>query len=419
MVMLVTALSGFGSSRPAPAPGSPDVSFGRGGMVTTGFGRGELAEAVAGAVAVQSDGRLVVAGSARLGEERRDDFALARYNRNGTLDRTFGRGGKVTTDFATGSEFAAALVVQRDGKIVAAGGASTDPEIDAVDFALVRYNRDGSLDRTFGNDGRVTTDFAGGFDRIHALVLQPDGKLVAAGWASTSPDRGWDDVALARYNRDGSLDRTFGDGGRVSTDLGTSEYANALALQRDGKLVAAGVIGADFGLVRYHRDGTLDRSFGDGGHVVTDFGYYYDAVNAVAVLRDGRVVAAGRTDTNPSGDVALARYLPDGTLDTTFGRGGTTYLGFNDYANALVVQPDGKLLAAGYSGIFCFEADGAVDATFGVDGFVATDYAPYAAALQPDGKLVLAGVRATERTDGSYEIVFAVARYHTRMHRLD
>ena len=190
---------------------------------------------------------------------RSEDFALARYNPNGTLDGTFGTGGKVTTDFNGDDDEAHALVLQPDGKLVAAGQAESGYR--GRDFALARYNPNGSLDATFGTGGKVTTDFAGNDDAAFGAVLQSDGKIVAAGGAKTSRSQ---DFALARYNANGSLDATFGTGGKVTTDFaGNDDAAFALALQQDGKLVAAGGAnvgrsrtdyrgsGEDFALARY------------------------------------------------------------------------------------------------------------------------------------------------------------------------
>jgi len=265
-------------------------------------------------VAVQPDGKLVAVGVAKT--SRSGDFALARYNTNGSLDATFGTGGKVTTDFNGNDDAANAVVLQPDGKIVVAGEAKTSRN---QDFALARYNANGSLDPTFGTGGKVTTDFAGNDDAAFALVLQPDGKLVAAGEAKTSRNQ---DFALARYNANGSLDPTFGTGGKVTTDFnGDDDAAHGLVLQPDGKLVAAGVAktsrSGDFALARYNANGSLDPTFGTGGKVTTDFNGDDDAAFAVARQTDGKIVAAGgakvgrsRSDYSGSNeDFALARYL--------------------------------------------------------------------------------------------------------------
>jgi uncharacterized delta-60 repeat protein len=247
--------------------------------------------------------------------------------------------------------------------------------------------------------GTVTTDF-GGNDFAWALVLQPDGKLVAAGSAGPA---GAADFALARYLPDGRPDPTFGMGGRVTTDFGASvDEAFALVLQPDGKLVTAGlsVDGGTFdgALARYLPDGRLDPTFGTGGKVTTDLGGD-ERFSALVLQPDGKLVAAG---------TVLARYLPDGQLDPSFGTGGTVTPG----GAALILQPDGKLVVAGSAGAFGdtnfllmrYLPDGRLDPTFGMGGTVTTDFGRFALAfalvLQPDGKLVAAG-----------EGDFALARY--------
>jgi uncharacterized delta-60 repeat protein len=269
----------------------------------------------------------------------------------GDLDPSFGTGGKVTTDLTGSEDNANGLVIQPDGKLVAAGGAGPGT---SRDFGLARYRRNGTLDPSFGTGGLVTTDFFGFTDAAQALVRQPDGKLVAAG-AAFSTDTFNFDFALARYHPNGTLDASFGTGGKVTTDLtgGGEDVAFALALQADGNLVAAGGRGGDFALTRYHTDGTLDTSFGTGGKVTTDFVGGDDIVFALAVRPHGKLVAAGRAFTGASEDYALARYQPNGTPDPTFGSGGKVTTDFNggfDQALDLVVQTDGKLVTAGQVG---------------------------------------------------------------------
>ncbi|HEY3139535.1 MAG TPA: hypothetical protein VGJ86_00300 [Acidimicrobiales bacterium] len=224
---------------------------------------------------------------------------------------------------------------------------------------------------------------------------------------------------MARYNPDGSLDPTFGDGGKVTTDFDLeSDVAAALILQRDGKLVAAAEA---FGLVRYNADGSLDRAFGDGGRVRTDFGGQGQQAHALAVQRDGKFVAAGRVD-GLIGGFALARYNPDGTLDTTFGTGGLVISGLGgnvDYATALVVQPDGRLVAAGFPGLIRFNPDGTLDTTFGDGGKVFSDMATAALVVQAGRRLVTAGTAVTEHDDGSVDINFGLAGYHIGRSRSD
>ena len=269
--------------------GSPDPAFGNGGTVTTAF---TGSSAAGSAITIQSDGKIIVAGNS-------SGFALARYNPDGSLDTGFGSSGTVTITLGSGS-FSGAydMALQSDGKIVVAGTHS-------LNFALARFNRDGSLDRTFGRDGTLITDF-GGNDWCTGLAIQADGKLVAAG----DTENGWD-FALARYDPDGSLDPAFGMGGMVTTDLGSPVRGGDVAIQPGGKILIAGFVwpplgegGGDFALVRYQPDGAPDETFGSGGIVATDFAGGQDVGRAIALQPIGKIVVAGTTaDT-----FALARY---------------------------------------------------------------------------------------------------------------
>ncbi|MFE2913984.1 calcium-binding protein [Kitasatospora indigofera] len=318
------------------ADGSLDAGFGAGGKVTTDFDGGGDA---ANGVAVQADGRIVAVGVSE-SSAGGNFFSLVRYNADGSLDAGFGTGGKVVTDFGGGGVGEAfAVAVQADARIVVAG-------LDGGDFALARYNTLGGLDAGFGTGGTVLTDFGGGADAVHAVAVQADGRIVAAGHTGNSV--GNYDFALARYNVNGSPDTGFGTGGRVTTDFGAFDSANGVAVQADGRIVAAGVSGSDFALARYNVNGSPDTGFGTGGRVTTDFGGSENA-QAVAVQGDGRIVAAGSGATGGSSNFVLARYNTLGGLDTGFGTGGrvTTDFGGFDQAHAVAVQGDGRIVAAG------------------------------------------------------------------------
>jgi uncharacterized delta-60 repeat protein len=300
--------------------GRLDPSFGRKGEVLTRLGSGRNVSQ-AQAVALQSDGKLVAVGlwsKSPIGGPTR--FALARYTAQGRLDPSFGGGGKVLTDFGVHSDSqATAIAVQPDGKIVVAGDDLTDTRGDRGVFALalVRYKTDGKLDPSFGSGGRVVTKI-GGSSGASALVVQPDGKLVVAG-------SGGGDPALIRYAADGKLDPSFGKLGEL---LGVAGFPlAALALQRDGKFVTAGTgtlarspreDSRVFALARCTKDGSLDSSFGRGGKLLTDF-HTGAGAQAVAGQSDGKIAAAG---TVGSKDFAVARYTSSGRLDTQFGVGG-------------------------------------------------------------------------------------------------
>ena len=315
--------------------GALDRTFGVGGTVITDVSRGSDA---VWAVAIQSDGKIVAAGVAS------GDFALARYNADGTLDTQFGNGGTITTDFG-GDDKANALALQRDGQIVVAGVAG------GRDFALARYRTDGTLDATFGTEGKVITDFSDNADVAFALAIQPDGMIVAAGATGEFPSAAF---ALARYNADGSLDAGFGAGGRVTIEFGRDARAHALAIQPDGKIVTGGFVNngssGDGALTRHNADGTVDRSFGMAGRVVTDFGGR-NFGSALAIQSDGKIIVAGSDDFPPYYDFALARYEPDGSREVNSGRDGTvlTEFGGNSWINAVAVQSDGKIVAVGYA----------------------------------------------------------------------
>jgi uncharacterized delta-60 repeat protein len=377
------------------------------------------------------------------------------------VNSSFGSGGKVTTPIGTFDDQAHALAIQTsDGKLVAAGKSSSNGSTGPYEFALVRYNinvtgeKDGSLDTTFNpsgiTPGIVTTSIGGADDEAFALAIQSDGKLVAAG-KSYNSGIGAFEFALVRYNSDGSLDTGFGSNGIVTTPIANlDDEAFALAIQPDGKLVAAGysLQGTlyKFALVRYNADGSLDTGFGATGVQTTIIGGIDDRVFALAIQSlDGKLVAAGRSKINTTNgniyEFVLVRYNTDGSLDTTtFNPTGganagivTTIIGNggDDEALALIIQSDGKLVAGGYSNngvqnefaMVRYNTNGSLDATgFGKQGIVTTPIVTattpigiysvaYALAIQSDGKLVQAGYSTVN--NASQQRVFAVARYNT------
>jgi len=393
-----------------PGHGSLDQAFGNGGIVTTAIGRWSEADALV----IQPDGKLLVAG------ETSGDrvspwcaFALVRYNPDGSLDTDFGKGGEVTTAGPYGCSSVDALVLQPDGKLVAAGFSEQTSTKRSVGL-LVRYNPDGSIDRSFGTRGKVVTADAG-----IGLVLQPDGKLVTAG--SSGPESATQFV-LVRYTARGVLDRTFGKQGKVTTPDG--EYAccpGSPIAQPDGKLILPGYSSEGNPMFRYNPNGSLDRSFGKGGKVTMGID-----PQALALQHNGRIVVVG-TDI-PSPDYkgvnmfAVARYNRNGTRDPSFGEGGEVYTAIGDrygngsQANSVAIQPDGKIVAAGYSDdgatLARYLPNGALDRTFGKGGIVTTSIPPCCAivtalAVQPDGSLVAAGHRSIDNDRGT----IALARY--------
>lgn len=409
------------------ADGNLDPSFGTGGLVVTPFGTSSGIIPNLRNVRVQPDGKIVAVGVATTGAA--NDFALARYNPDGSLDTTLNGTGLVSTNFnGFSSDQAFGSVIQPDGKIVAVGFTDALRVPFVSDFALARYNPDGSLDTTFGTGGLVVTQFtvpSSNTSQAFAVVLQPDGKIIAAG---RSPMAGMPRFALTRYNTNGSLDTTFGTGGMVTTAFSGSpnDRINAVLLQPDGKIVAVGFAsGANFALARYNINGSLDTTFGSGGTVVTNIAMGNDQITSALLQPDGKIVAAGFA--NISGNqFALARYNTNGSLDTTFGSGGTLTTiipgGTASTANGVLLQADGKIVAVGFSTISSvinfvlvrYMSNGSVDTTFGSSGFVttpfpgSTDSTPFSTAMQADGKIIAAGY--TIMAIGGAR--FALARYY-------
>jgi uncharacterized delta-60 repeat protein len=313
--------------------------------VTTSIGEGHE---VAYAVAVQADGKILLAG-ATTGATTSRDFALVRYEADGDLDEGFGDGGIVTTSFTDDADTAYALLVQSDGRIVVAGDANSGSSSSGMDFALARYLDDGRLDPDFGAGGLVVTSLAsnGGRDTVYALAIQPiDGedRLLAVG--------GEGDFALTRFRADGQLDATFGDGGRVTGLLGsTIGAARAVGVDGEGRLLVAGHAHHDFALVRLDEDGAPDASFGEDGVALTAVSpTNWDEARGLAIEPDGSVVVGGWVyeGNSSSGDFAVVRYDEAGELDPGFGPGGvviTEGLAPNkrDEGAAVVLQADERV----------------------------------------------------------------------------
>jgi uncharacterized delta-60 repeat protein len=371
---------------------------------------------VAESVVLQSDGKIVAAGYSHNGTN--NDFAVVRYNTDGSLDTTFDTDGKVTTPFSSGNnDLATSVVLQSDGKIVAAGYSHNGTNND---FAVVRYNTDGSLDTTFDTDGKVTTPFSSGNnDLATSVVLQSDGKIVAAGYSHNGTNN---DFAVVRYNTDGSLDTTFDTDGKVTTPVGSgNDFAESVVLQSDGKIVAAGYshngTNNDFAVVRYNTDGSLDTTFDTDGKVTTPFSSgNNDLATSVVLQSDGKIVAAGYSHNGTNNDFAVVRYNTDGSLDTTFDTDGkvTTPVGSgNDFAESVVLQSDGKIVAVGYSyngtnydfaGV-SYNTDGSLEAIITTPVGSGDDEA-FSVVLQSDGKIVAAGYSHNGTNND-----FAVVRY--------
>jgi uncharacterized delta-60 repeat protein len=409
--------------------GGLDPGFNSTGKVAVDFGGG----AEASGVALQRDGKVVMAGVASRPTDGDLDIAVARVNPDGTPDVGFGTGGRVSIAYdlagTSGDDTARDVAVQRDGKIVLVGF-STNAQLNY--FATVtRLNSDGSLDRGFGTGGMVLISYnSGGWqdDKAFAVALQRDGKIVVAGSSLNVNNN--HDFAVARLNPDGSYDAGFGVDGRTTIAFDVAgpmdDNAYAVALQRDGKVVVAGSTRLsgnnwDFALTRLNTNGTPDDGFGTGGKVTVPFdlsGHQsMDEARGVAVQADGKIVATGNAQKfGHDNEFVAARLNPDGTPDAGFGTGGKVVVPFDlggnndDKAPGVALQPDGKIIMAGYAELpgtqhYAFAVarlagDGSLDQSFGQNGKVTVSIGlstgiGYDLAndvvLQPDGKIVVAG----------------------------
>jgi uncharacterized delta-60 repeat protein len=361
----------------------------------------------------------------------------------GDVDKTFGTNGHVSTDVLGFEDDANGVAVQPDGKIVVVGSASlgqAQADLINADFLVARYNANGEPDLTFGNGGKVLTDFSGDLDAAQAVAIQPNGKIIVAGYAHVFVNTvGFSyDFALVRYNADGSLDNSFGVGGKVLTNfakppsnINGDDFAYDLVLAPDGKIVVAGYSRQNstyyFCVARYNSNGSLDTSFGSAGRALATYNIDENIAYAVALQPDGKIVIAGYVYTSPGYDFALVRFNSNGSVDTGFGNNGlvTTDFAFLvsfDFAYDLAVQADGKIVVAGktdkgvsgalYCALARYNSDGSLDAGFGTGGKVTTSLtAPssaHAVALQKDGKIIVAGSSGT-----SFESFdFAMARFN-------
>lgn len=385
--------------------GDLDPSFGNGGIVIQDDVHGGIT-----ALARQSDGKLIAAGS-----------SLARYNDDGSLDAAFGGG--VTPLIWNGAYgWASALVLEPDGQIVVAGGISIDDNGD-TDFALARYNSDGSLDTDFGSGGVATNSFSAvGSDYLYNIALQPDGKLVVSGTAMPDPDHS--SYVLARFNADGTLDPSFSGNGWLKKQIADYGSTGGVAVLPDGKILLSGTACNQDAcwpvLLRYTAAGTPDPSFGTGG--VVQMTQMNASFGPMLVRSDAKIILAGRVAVPQFKDIymAVVRLNPDASLDTAFGNGGIALaLGNRSGARALVQRADGSLVVGGIAGwtfddfvLARFTEAGVLDDQFGRQGLVITDLPGQremlsALAVQTDDTVVAAGTASRE--DGSP--VWALARY--------
>jgi len=424
--LLGTMLSLLTFSVVLAASGDLDTNFNGNGLVITDVvpGRSDIANGIA----IQPvDGKIVAVGYNFVPPSATQDFALARYNVDGSLDSGFNSTGVAITDFA-GRDTGFDVAVQSDGKIIISGQVCAAPNTKgACDVALARYTTAGVLDTTFSTDGKVTTDYnLQGNGSKGGLAIQSNGKILVGGYMYNGKDN---DFAVYRYKANGALDKKFSTDGKVNFGFGkgTQDYAEDIVLQSDGKILVVGETcdstnaNCDFAIARLNSNGTLDKTFSGDGKQKTNMGAD-DKAWALAIQSNGKIVAVGGKYTLTDSTFAVARYTKTGALDKTFSDNGkltfSVIQNVDSYASDVLIQPDDKIVIVGNAGNTGFhdfalvrlDNAGVFDSTFSDDGLLTIDFGGddfgLAVDIQPsDGNYILAGY-----TDDGAQKDFALTR---------
>jgi len=417
----IISVHGFGQE-----PGDLDETFGNNGIVITDLVND--AQQIAFSIKQLQNQKILVGASVQTSTA--NNFALARYEQNGTLDNSFGTNGAVLPNF----EMALSdMIILPNGAILACG--FYWDSITDQDFGLVKFSAEGILDTSFGNNGLVTTEFMGNLsEHPSSIMIQNDGKILVFG--STALDAGSNgDFALARYNQDGSLDTSLDGDGKLTVDFGSNDVGVNMLLFADGRILLGGrafntaISKNEFVMTLLDSNGLVDTSFGNNGVVMDHFVASDSFLGGLAMQNDGKIITAGRINPQGQCSFVVARYNSDGSLDTAnFGTQGFVVTeistGSNCSLSELAIMRDGKIVTAGidYNGndfdsvMAMYNSNGTLDTDFGTAGKVITDYGNNEnevlgdIAIQQDDKILLAG---TTRVDGDFSI--GLARYHSAL----
>ena len=380
-----------------------DNTFGLGGTVTTNFYGWDYCTDMA----IQNDGKIVLIGFSDANVIPSENFLVARYTEDGFPDSSFSQDGFDTTGLNNYLDEPSVIAIQPDGKIVLSGK-SYNLNSDMF-FGTVRYNTDGTLDSSFGAGGKVSTLAGNSFMKCEAVDFGPGGKIIIGGQLLMSTY----DAIVIRYNSDGSPDSSFGGTGIVIPSLPDRQIFWSLAYQPDGKILAGGWSGTSVGLggypggffmMRFDSAGTLDSSFNGNGIMLDTIA----GVNAPSMILqpDGKIILGGTGRFQSNNHFALARYLPDGSPDSTFGLFGRVLTIIGNASSGIAdiaLQPDGKILAAGNASnwwnnfiLVRYNSDGSIDSSFGMSGVIRNPIGPStnnvaSVSVQPSGKIVIAG----------------------------
>lgn len=417
IILINISLSAFAQA------GVLDPHFGQQGKVITYF-NGVSVDVRASAL--QADGKIICVGG-YTSIQPSGGFIIIRYMPDGTLDSSFGDQGKIFTDFGYDYELATGVAITPDNNIIVGGYGSNGFVTITYDILLSKYKPNGSFDSSFGVNGKVSKNF-GQDEYIYSTLLQEDGKIILSG-------NNIQDFLITRFNSNGQSDLSFGTNGLTTTDFSDREFGRCSAIQKDGKIILAGfknLSHPQFCLARYLSNGQLDPDFGNQGKVVTNLSGGDERIYAIGLQSDGKIVIGGESRVtytdHDNGNMTLARYNIDGTLDMTFGKNGTNITVFdnlNTTTQSVLIRPDDKITAVGFSYDYNYEdlnfalaaytENGNIDSSFGADGRVVTDFGGFethaSGLLQPDGKVILTGM-TTNLEETEYKV--ALARYFDR-----
>ena len=365
-------------------------------------------------MAVQGDGKILVAGITGYGTTN-SDFAVIRYTQDGFIDNSFSGDGIAVTDFGTNKEEANSVALLNDGRILVAGFAPRG-NTGYYDAAITRLDASGNPDNSFDGDSKLIDHIRRTNSGFNATAVQPDGKIVCAGYAWNGVNN---DFMVVRYNSTGTLDNSFSGDGKLLTGFGVDARVTGVAVQTDGKIIAVGAAGGDFGVVRYNADGSPDNSFGNNGKVTTNLWDNTEGALAVQIQSDGKILVSGK--------YAIVRYNSNGTLDNSFDVDGKVFTW--EVNSHMAIQPDGKILVANsYLNVWRLNIDGSKDQTFG-DGGIGRIFPPgdnaeqeaKALAVLPDGRIIVGGTwvnnsRDTDDPEFSYGVFTSDGQIDETLH---
>ncbi len=410
-ILFFTLLNAHFSIDLAAQPGTLDNSFGTNGIVTTSL---DTFTDRGNTMGIQEDGKILVGGST-YNSYTTANFALLRYNTDGTLDNTFGTNGHVKTTIESRSQ-GYSIGLQNDGKIILGGSSK-------FFINIARYHVDGSLDTTFGNGGTVITDVDGYYsETCKSVAIQDYGKILVGGYGQHFSNDNSHFMVL-RYLENGTLDNTFGTNGLVVGNIGRVE---SMQIQNDGKIVLGGSTAQFFALERYDSNGVIDATFGLNGQSITLFPNGNANANSnahsMSLQADGKIVLGGFS-TGDSTKIALARYLTNGIVDYTFGVNGILVTAFGDSSkgNAVMIQDDGKIIVGGNASdnsntenfaLVRYNTDGTLDNAFGLDGTTLTPIGDSYSTGQALGIDANGKIVLAGYANIDSNLDFALARYH-------